>query len=180
MIPDSQTTPRPRIAALRADHSQSVQALMEAFASALQAQGYAVAGVAQTRVLDQNTGRNRVVLRDIASGQIFPISQDLGPGSVACNLDAGELALACACVERAAVQGADLIVLSKFAKQEAARGGLSDAFRSAMLAGAPVIVSVSPDFLDEWDAFAGRLSQFVEPSLPALEAWWEKMREAST
>jgi hypothetical protein len=176
MTPEEQTAQRPRIAAIRADESKAVQALMEAFALELKSRGYAVAGVAQTRVLDQNTGRNRIVLRDLVSGQIFPISQDLGPGSVACNLDTGELALACACVERAALQGADLIVLSKFAKQEAARGGLSDAFRIAMLSGIPVIASVSPDFLSEWEGFAGRLSQFVEPSLAALDTWWSRMR----
>jgi hypothetical protein len=167
---------KPRIAAIRSDASKTVQAQMAAFALDLRARGFAVAGVAQTRVLDENTGRNRIVLRDLQSGDLYPISQDLGPGSVACNLDAGELALACAAVERAAAQGADLIVLSKFSKQEASRGGLSDAFRCAILAKIPVIAAVSPDFLEEWDAFAGHLSQFVEPSHAALEAWWREMR----
>ncbi len=167
---------QPRIAAIRADASESVQALMDAFATELKGRGHAVAGVVQTRVADGNTGRKRIVLRDLESGELFPISQDLGRGSVACNLDSGELALACAAVERAARRGVDIIVLSKFAKQEAARGGLSDAFRCAISAKTPVIVSVSPDFLDEWGVFAGRLSEFVEPSLAALEEWWARMR----
>jgi hypothetical protein len=167
---------QPRIAAIRADASETVQALMESFALDLHSQGFVVAGVIQTRILDEVTGRRRIVLRDLQNGECYSISQDLGPGSVACNLDAGELALACASVENAARSGADLIVLSKFAKQEASRGGLSDAFRCAVVARAPVIASVSPDFLEEWSAFAGHLSEFVEPSQEALAAWWTRVR----
>jgi hypothetical protein len=166
------------IAALRADASEATQSLMEAFARDLQAKGFSVAGVVQTRVLDATSQRRRIALRDIESGALYPISQDLGPGSVACNLDSGELALACGAIERAAQRGADLIVLSKFAKQEAGRGGLSDAFRSAIAAKIPILVAVSPHFLDEWAAFAGHLAEFVAPEPAALAAWWRQRTEA--
>jgi len=168
-----------RIAALRADASESVQAVMEGFAGELARSGLRVAGVVQARVADEATGRRRIVLRDLRTGAHYPISQDLGPGSVACNLDAGELAQACAAIERAARGGADLVVLSKFAKQEAARGGLCDAFRAAMAARVPAIAAVSPDFLEEWRAFAGPLAEFVAPEPRALMAWWERTRRAA-
>ena len=168
------TPPPPLIAALRADMSEAVQLLMETFARELQARGVSVAGVVQTRVADAGSQRRRIALRDLENGALYPISQDLGPGSVACNLDSSELALACGAVERAAQRGADLIVLSKFAKQEAGRGGLSDAFRCAIAAKIPIIVAVSPHFLDEWGAFAGHLAAFVAPERAALEDWWRR------
>ncbi len=174
MTPPTQISPL--IAALRADASEAVQKLMEAFARDLQAKGFVVAGVIQTRIFDESTGRRRIALRDLESGALYPISQDLGPGSVACNLDSGELALACGAIERAARRGADLIVLSKFAKQEAARGGLSDAFRCATTARIPVIAAVSPHFLEEWASFAGRLAEFVAPEREALDEWWRRQR----
>jgi len=164
------------IAALRADSRADVQALMADFAAALETAGRRVAGVVQVREAGSAAGRPRIVLRDLRTGARYPISQDLGPGSVACNLDAGELALACASVERAAREGADLVVLSKFAKQEAQRGGLCDAFRAAMSARIPVLASVSPYFLDEWRGFAGRLAEFVAPERAALEEWWARAR----
>ncbi len=55
------------------------------------------------------------------------------------------------------------IVISKFSKQEAERGGLADAFRAAMASRVPVMCAVSPDFLDEWRAFAGPLAEDVAP-----------------
>ena len=161
------------IAALPAQESASVQELMRRFAQRLTDAGVKVGGVTQAR--DDATERGRIVLRDVQSGAHYPISQDLGPGSVACNLDTSELALACAAVERAARGGADLIVISKFAKQEAGRGGLCDAFRAAMSARIPVVAAVSPYFRDEWRAFAGPLAEDVAPELDALMDWWRRV-----
>jgi hypothetical protein len=151
---------------------------MRLFAQELAGSGLRVAGVTQMRGADV-AGRSRVFLRELASGSDFLISQDLGPGSVACNLDAGELAMACAAVERAARAGADLIVLSKFAKQEAERGGLCDAFRAAMAARIPVVAAVSPHFREEWRRFAGPLAEDVAPTRDALAEWWTRAKALS-
>lgn len=164
-----------RIAALPAEDSARVQSLMQAFAEELMQSGVRVGGVTQTRGAD-SSGRSGIMLRDVATGAYYPISQDLGPGSVACNLDTSELALACAAIERSARGGAQLIVISKFSKQEASRGGLCDAFRAAMTARVPVIAAVSPHYRDEWRAFAGSLAEDVAPERQALAEWWEKVQ----
>jgi hypothetical protein len=75
-------------------------------------------------------------------------------------------------VERAIEEGADVVVLSKFGKLEAARGGLCDAFRAAILADLPIITTVSPLLADEWSQFAGPLSNKVPATMDALGAWW--------
>lgn len=167
-----------RIAALPAEDSVQVQSLMQAFAEELMRDGVRVGGVTQTRVTE-SSGRSEIMLRDVATGAFYPISQDLGPGSVACNLDTSELALACAAIERAARDGAQLIVVSKFSKQEASRGGLCDAFRAAMTARIPVIAAVSPHYRDEWRAFAGPLAEDIAPERQALADWWAKLRAPS-
>lgn len=167
------------IAALPAEDSASVQALMRTFAEMVAARGAGVGGVTQARNNDAR-GRSRIVLRDLLTGADYPISQDLGPGSVACNLDNSELALACAAVEKAARGGVDIVFISKFAKQEAARAGLCDAFRAAISARIPVVTAVSPYFRDEWRAFAGELATDVPPNLEALEAWWSRIQTAET
>lgn len=164
-----------RIAALPAEDSAHVQSLMRTFAEELIASGVAVGGVTQTRGAD----RSGIRLRDVATGALYQISQNLGPGSVACNLDTSELALACAAIERAALGGARLIVISKFSKQEAGRGGLCDAFRAAMTARVPVIAAVSPHYREEWRAFAGPLAEDVAPERQALADWWSKINASA-
>jgi Protein of unknown function (DUF2478) len=151
---------------------------MEAFARELSCEGVRVAGLVQTRILDPVTGRKRIALRDLSSGEHYAISQDLGPGSVACNLDSGELAQACASVERAARAGVDLVIVSKFSKQEAARGGLADAFRAAIVAKVPIVTAVSPYFLEEWRQFAGALATFTPPDIGSLRRWWDLAKAA--
>lgn len=175
----SSTQRPPIIAALRYEDSAATQALIEAFARAVGEKGFSVAGVVQTRLKEGAAGRPRVVLRDIESGAIYPISQDLGPGSTACNLDAGELAQACGAIERAARRGVDLIAISKFSKQEAERGGLADAFKIAMATKTPVVTGVSPHYLAEWADFAGAVATFVTPDMGALETWWEELQQRS-
>ena len=165
----------PIIAALRYEDSAATQALIEAFARAVRERGFSIAGVVQTH-LREGAGRPRIVLRDLESDAIYPISQDLGPGSTACNLDAGELAQACGAIERAARRGVDLIAISKFSKQEAERGGLCDAFRIAMATKTPVVAGVSPHYLAEWAEFAGVVATFVTPDIKALEDWWEDLQ----
>lgn len=166
------------IAALPADDSARAQALMRDFAGTIMADGLRVGGLTQARREDSR-GRPRIVLLDLRTGAEFPISQDLGPGSVACNLDNSELALACAAVEEAARAGVDVIFISKFAKQEAARAGLCDAFRAAISTRVPVVTAVSPYFREEWRAFAGDLAVDVSPDAQSLGQWWARMRAAA-
>ncbi len=113
-------------------------------------------------------------VRDLLSGETISISQDLGRGSTACNLDPAALVRACGRIETAISEGADLVVLSKFGKLEAARSGLADAFRAAIEADLPILTVVSPAAAEEWELFAAPLFQFLDANLEALEGWWEQ------
>jgi hypothetical protein len=86
------------------------------------------------------------------------------------------VAEACAAVQRSIAVGADLVIISKFGKQEAARGGMSDAFRAAIAAEPPVLTAVSPAMSDAWRAFAGSLSQFLPLDPEVVDTWWSDTR----
>lgn len=164
--------PLKRIAALQGAGSHELQGTLSAFARELQSQGYRVAGVIEESACDGVGRCKKLSVKDIASGEIIPISQKLGAGSEACNLDPGGLAVACGRVEEAINRGVDVVVLSKFGKLEASRSGLCDAFRAAILADIPVVTAVSQPVSRDWDCFAGELSEYVEPDIGALATWW--------
>ena len=166
------------IAALQGASSAVVQGLLAEFAGRMKADGFRVAGVVEMAADCSAGACGKLAVCDLWTGAIIPISQDLGPGSTACNLDPRGLTEACAAVERAIDWGADLVILSKFGKQEAARGGLSDAFRAAVAAGLPIATAVSPAMADEWLSFAGEFSEFVVAVPGALEAWWSRQSGA--
>ena len=161
-----------RIAALRGASSEMIQDALSLFGEGLKCKGLRVAGVVEISQCGTGGVCKRLAVRDLSSGEVMEISQNLGAGSTACNLDPGGLAKACEAVERATEEGADVVVLSKFGKLEAARSGLCDAFRAAILADLPIVTGVSPQLTEEWLHFAGSLSTDIAATTDALDAWW--------
>jgi hypothetical protein len=164
------------IAALQGASSQMTQAVLDDFARRLVHEGFRVAGVVEIAAPESTGACGRLALRNLATMTTTAISQNLGPGSTSCNLDPAGLAEACAAVERCIAAGADLVIISKFGKQEAARSGLSDAFRAAMAAELPILTSVSPAMSDAWNDFSGPLSQFLPVDPEAVRTWWTQAR----
>jgi hypothetical protein len=160
------------IAALQGASSVNIQAFLGDFAMRLAREGYKIPGAIEIVAAESMSVCRQLAMRNLSTGGITSISQNLGPGSTACNLDPSGLAETCAAVERAIAAGADLVIFSKFGKQEAGRGGMSDAFRAAIAAGLPVLTSVSPAMSDAWRAFAGPLSQFLPLDPEVVDTWW--------
>lgn len=174
MLTDGLAAETPRIAALRGAPSTAMQALLDEFARRRARAGLRVAGVVEDSDCAHDGACKRFRVRDLQSGETISISQDLGRGSTACNIDPAALIHACGRIESAISDGADLVVLSKFGKLEAARSGLADAFRAALGADIPVLTVVSPAAAEEWERFAAPLFQFVDANCDALELWWAK------
>jgi nucleoside-triphosphatase THEP1 len=174
MLIDETACEAPRIAALRGAPTTAMQTLLDEFAQRRARDGLRVAGVVEDSDCAHDGACKKFSVRDLLSGETISISQDLGRGSTACNLDPAALVRACGRIETAISEGADIVVLSKFGKLEAARSGLADAFRAAIEADIPVLTVVSPAAAEEWENFAAPLFQFVDPSCEALEFWWAR------
>lgn len=131
-----------RLAAITTDHAEDVQRLLARAADAGQALGMRVAGVlAEDHGLpDRSCAAG--VLREIATGRGHTIYLPAAPAGTSCHLDAAGVEAACAGVLGRLAE-ADLVVLSKFGKLEAAGSGLFRAFEAALAAGKPVLTTVS-------------------------------------
>lgn len=120
------------------------------------------------------------MLRSITDGREFSLFQDLGAGSTACALDPTGVAEACAAVCGDIAAGADLVILSKFAKLEAENGsGLMAAFVAALEAGVPILTAVSPGRREKWDAFAAPYYEGLGPDLNEIAGWWAAQSPAT-
>lgn len=111
-------------------------------------------------------------LVSIGDGARFPLGQDLGCEAQGCTLDSGALVMAAAWVEQRLSQPCDLLILSKFGKMEAESGsGLLSCLLAALDRGVPVLLTISPRFVDAWGEFAGPYAQTLEPEMTAIERW---------
>lgn len=160
------------IAALRSKSTFEIQHVLESFAERRLKAGLRVAGVIEIADASAKGACRARALREFGAGALFPIAQDLGAGSTACNLDTAGLAAACANVLSAVERGADVVVLSKFGKLEAGGGGLIDCFAAAIEAALPCVASVPFPLAGSFAEWAGDFLEWVEPSESALEEWW--------
>jgi hypothetical protein len=169
---DSATTDptRSNIARIRAPSSAAAQALMKDAIALWESKGLHVAGlVEETHGLPDRVC-NAGILRDIVTGSTYSIYLETPPSGKTCHIDPRGAERACTAVlER--IGKSDLVVLSKFGKLEASRGGLFRAFAAAIEAGMPVLTTVSGKHLSAWREFAPN-AVTLPADIAALEGWY--------
>ena len=114
-------------------------------------------------------------VRDLVTGEAIAIMQNLGRDAVGCRVDAAAVALAALRLDAARAARPDLLVVSRFGRLESEGGGMRDEIGRAWADDVPLLVCVPRRHLDAWNAFAADLDVKLEPSLAAIEGWWEAL-----
>lgn len=150
---------------------------MAALARALAAQGLRLAGAVQTN-LDRGADCACDMELTVLGTDAAPIriSQSLGAGSQGCRLDADALERAAA-LAAGALEGADLALVNKFGKQEAAGRGFRDFIAAALANDTPVLIAVAPELVPAFAGFAGDYAAAL--TWPEAESWCRAWRPAA-
>ena len=152
--------------------------LLRDLAETLGAAGLRLAGAVQ---INTDLGADCACDMDLRilgdDGPSVRISQSLGSGSSGCRLDGGALEMAVARVQKALDAGAELVILNKFAKQEAFGRGFRDVIAAALDKGVPVLTYVPQDYLSAFQDFAGEIAETV--SHEAAAAWCQSATAAA-
>jgi hypothetical protein len=117
---------------------------------------------------DLNNRGHRVV----HTGEELRLFQDLGSCSTGCRLDVGQLLDAGQQIAGAIDQGADLLIVNRFGRQEREGKGLSYLVERALSAEIPVVIAVPSHRFEDWIKFADGMSVKLRCEREALEAWW--------
>ena len=145
--------------------------LLHRFARQMLARGCKVRGLVQVNTERGGDHPCDMDVQVLPDGPVFRISQSLGKGSRGCRLDPQTLEMSVAAVETSLAEGADLIILNKFGKQEAAGRGFRDVLAQAVAAGVPVIVGLNALNEHAFEEFACGLADRCAPSIEALTSW---------
>ncbi|HRK23610.1 MAG TPA: DUF2478 domain-containing protein [Beijerinckiaceae bacterium] len=159
------------LAAVLYREGASCDALLADVARQLAGEGYRLAGAVQTNDRYDALCACDMTLSDLNSGRSIRISQRLGQYARGCRLDPGAMAEVVSLVEAGLAGGADLLILNKFGKSEAAGHGFRPAIAEAVLQGIPVLVGVSAANLPAWMEFTGGEADVLEPDAAAILAW---------
>lgn len=162
-----------RFAAIVYDDGAKVDGLMSAFARELVEAGVDARGIVQLPPDAEDCGPGALMkLRDVATGEIIPLCQNLGPGAGACHLDTSALARAAVRLRLAASSRSDILFFSKFGKQEAAGGGMRAELAYAISEGRTTLTAVKRPLLPAWLAFTGGQGTLLEHRLWVVRNWW--------
>ena len=165
------------LAALVYEQDQDPDEMLRGFAADIKACGCRVAGLVQTGHRCIDAARLPAVLVD--TGEELQLFQDLGACATGCRLDVGQLLDAGARVASAIDQGADLVIVNRFGRQEREGKGLSFLVERALSADIPVVIAVPSHRFADWIRFAGGMSVKLRCDRETLDAWWNSVTERS-
>jgi nucleoside-triphosphatase THEP1 len=165
----------PAVAAIVHSAHGSADRLLLDFAHHLRERGLRVRGLVQDNVVHDNGCGRQMILVDLEDGKRFLISQDLGPGSVACCVDPGGVAAASVALRRGLTEHADLVIANRFGELEAGNSGLAAEMLALMAGGIPLLTVVSDRYLDDWRRFSGNAATELPPQREALQAWFDSL-----
>lgn len=159
------------LAAILYTPEDPVEDLMLEIAHTLMERGIHLGGVLQHDIGMEIEDPCAMELENLASGERFSLSQELGKGSEACRLDPASLAHAAVAIRRAVDEGAQLICVNKFGAQEALGSGLREEIGLVVAAGIPLLTAVGKRFMPEWQEFSGGYGELLPPEREAVLAW---------
>lgn len=144
--------------------------LLEQLSRRLLAQGLRLCGTVQINT-ECAEGPCDMDVRVLPGGEVLRISQSLGVGARGCRLDPAALETAVGLVAAALKEGADLLIVNKFGKQEGEGHGFREVIAEALAMEIPVLVGLSGLNREAFDAFAQGMAVEVAADVDALEAW---------
>jgi molybdate transport system ATP-binding protein len=175
MTSDFQDINPNHLAAILYRPEDDVDALLADFASARLRDGERIGGVVQRNLKDEAGRSSGMHVIDLSTGRSISICQPLGSGATACKLDPAGLAEASIAVSRAVTDDAELVIVNKFSKQEAAGHGLRSEIAEAIVAGLPVLTAVPEKCLDAWREFTGDRGTILLCAPHVVEEWWREV-----
>ncbi|HVY56673.1 MAG TPA: DUF2478 domain-containing protein [Xanthobacteraceae bacterium] len=145
--------------------------LLRAFADDVQRSGFRVVGLVQAgHVSDPAQER----LPAVALPTRAPVSlrhiRERAPGG--CHLDEAQLAETRRTIAVAMSDGADLVIINRFGKLEAAGAGLVEEIKRAVVADIPVLIAVPHWHFRTWTRFCAGMTVKLACSREAIDAWW--------
>jgi hypothetical protein len=161
------------LAALAYEQDQDPDAVLRDFAAGLAAQGVRAVGLVQLGHREFDVPKLNAVM--LHTGEQVRLFQDLGPGAKGCKLDVGQLLDAGTRVADAIDEGADLVIINRFGKQEREGKGLAYLIERALSSDIPVVIAVPAHRFADWIAFADGMSVKLPCNRAALDAWWAKV-----
>jgi hypothetical protein len=158
------------LAALVYEQHQDPDRILREFADDLNRGGYRAVGLVQ---LGHHCSDANLSAMLVHTGETLQLFQNLGGCSTGCRLDVGQLLDAGQRIAREIEEGADVLIVNRFGRQEREGRGLSYLVERALSADIPVVIAVPGHRFADWIKFADGMSVKLRCDRGALQGWWQ-------
>ncbi len=148
-----------------------VDEILSSLARAYARDGLKLAGIVQRSIERPDRCACDMIATDLASGSDVALSEDRGAMATGCRLDTAQLERLAGDAHAALEHGAEILIVNKFGKQEAAGAGFRSVIADAAGRGVPVLVGVNRAYIEDWRAFAGTMAVEVAANPDAVHQW---------
>jgi hypothetical protein len=162
-----------RVGVLFYDTSLELEAILIAAVERLRARGVTVGGLLQRFGEQLPSGKYRMWVDDITTGESVRLDKPRGGGASACIVDPDALAQAACMLRRTTEARPHLIIVNRFGHAEADGGGMRPEIADAVCSGAAVLLAARFTYLDALEEFLGGSPTVLSPSASAVADWAE-------
>ncbi|WP_438277148.1 DUF2478 domain-containing protein [Nitrobacter sp.] len=156
------------LAALVYTEGQDPDAILREFASGLNANGHRAVGIVQLGRYCPDASLSATL---VPTGEQLQLFQDRN-ASAGCRLDVGQLTGVGERIARILDEGADILIVNRFGRQEREGKGLAHLIAHALGADIPVVIAVPAHHFSDWITFAGGMTVKLHCDRESLDAWW--------
>ena len=151
-----------------------VDDVLEQVARMLRESGNRLAGAVQHNTEAGDRCRCDMTLEDLATGRRIDISEKRGPEARGCRLDSFALEDMVGRVTASLSNEAQLLIVNRYGKREAAGHGFRSAIEAAIEMRLPVLSAVSRTNLSAWAGFTASLDDRLPADTDAVLDWCER------
>jgi nucleoside-triphosphatase THEP1 len=162
------TQSTPGLAAIHCHSSQATEALLDQVVQTLKGGGMRISGLLQRHIAEEGCG---LQLESILDGSLHRVTQNLGSGSVSCNVDTNAMDQLSMQLLAELERGVDLLVLNRFGKRESTGGGFCNVIEKAVEFNIPLLTVVKDSWLSSWTAYGGEFVVVLPEHRGDILAW---------
>jgi hypothetical protein len=160
------------LAALVYERDQNPDAILLGFAAALVARGYRAVGLVQLGHHRRDNGLSALMIH---TGEELQLLRDTAACPAGSRLDTGRLHDVGRRIESAIAEGADVMIVNRFGRQELEGKGLWRLIELAASADIPAIIAVPAHRFADWIKFVQGMSVKLRCDRDALDDWWHSV-----
>ncbi len=164
----SNLLPKIHLAAISSPHAHNVDAILNQVLQSLLEEGWKIDGVLQRQVSEAGCGLQLERIRD---GGLHRVTQNLGSGSVSCNVDTNAMDTVSMQLLTDLDNDLDLLVLNRFGKRESTGGGFCHVIEKAIELKVPVLTIVKDAWLASWHTYGEELVTVLPAQSEDIATW---------